>query len=220
MTVSTVAGNGTPGFADGPAASAQFNVPLGMALDATGNLLVADHENNRIRKIAADGTVTTVLGSASTAGFAIGDPLASVLHGPSDLFVDGSGRLVVAEQYYIGVLGSSYNVLAGNGWGGPTDGYWVNNQVDYPSGIAPDGHGGCIILEEIGGRVRHAVPAGPDALKFTTVIPGGGPEEESFADGSGDKARMAKPLGLAVSKDGKKIYVSDTRNHRIRVVQE
>ncbi|MDB5097575.1 MAG: repeat containing protein [Cyanobacteria bacterium RYN_339] len=222
--VTTLAGDGTPGFLDGPAAAARFNVPLGMTLDAEGNLYVADNGNNRVRKIAVDGTVTTVLGSGSADGFSIGDPLKSVVHGISEVLLDGASRLLVADQYRVGILklgaSASYNILAGNGWGGTTDGYWVNAQLTYPSGIVSDGDKGFYVLEEIGGRVRRAVPAGPDALTFSTLVAGGGMEEEAFADGPGDKARFAKPLGLAASRDGKKIYVADTHNHRIRLVQE
>lgn len=60
--VTTIAGNGTPGYADGIGSDARFNYPTGIAIDDLGNLLIADAGNNRIRKIASDGTVTTIAG--------------------------------------------------------------------------------------------------------------------------------------------------------------
>lgn len=64
-TVSTLAGNGDAGFADGASASAKFSTPGGLALDAQGNIFVADYDNNRIRKVTADGVVSTFAGNGT-----------------------------------------------------------------------------------------------------------------------------------------------------------
>src|SRR6185436_12709357 len=70
--VSTIAGDGTAGYADGPAAQAKFNGPIGIAVDLRGNVFVADSYNDRIRIITTDGQVSTVAGQG-TAGYADGD---------------------------------------------------------------------------------------------------------------------------------------------------
>ncbi|MEO5844357.1 MAG: hypothetical protein ABIQ33_05900, partial [Caldimonas sp.] len=77
-TITEVAGGGAPaGFADGPAAVARFRAPLGLAQDATGILYVADTGNHLIRKVALDGTVSTLAGSPGIAGFADGSGAAA-----------------------------------------------------------------------------------------------------------------------------------------------
>jgi uncharacterized protein YjdB len=96
----TVAGNGTGGAgADGGAATATnvFN-PLGVAVDASGNLYIADYNNNRIRKVSTSGIITTVVGTG-TAGFSGdgGAATAAKLNNPSDVAIDGSGNMYIAD---------------------------------------------------------------------------------------------------------------------------
>ncbi len=93
----TLAGQPTPGFADGQAFDAQFNSPQGIALDASGNLWVADTGNNRIRRVTQTGEVTTVAGQA-TAGFLDGLGPNALFNYPTGIKVDNLGRLIVADQ--------------------------------------------------------------------------------------------------------------------------
>src|SRR5436190_5908160 len=85
-SVSTVAGNGVAGYVDGPAASAQFDAPVGVAVDTTGNVYVADTYNDRIRKIAVDGQVTTVAGGGRP-GFVDGAAMNALFDTPCGLVV-------------------------------------------------------------------------------------------------------------------------------------
>jgi sugar lactone lactonase YvrE len=97
-TVSTLAGTGAPGWVDGPAATAQFYNPWGVAVDGGGNVYVADMGNNRIRKITPAGIVSTLAGSG-VAGFADGAAVTARFSGPSKVAVNSPGSLVyVADQ--------------------------------------------------------------------------------------------------------------------------
>src|SRR5919106_3020184 len=96
-TVATFAG-GNEGFSDGLTTSASFNTPSGLALDADGNLYVADTGNNRIRKITPEGQVSTVAGDG-TAGYRVGPTSQSQFNGPIGIAVDARGNIYVADTY-------------------------------------------------------------------------------------------------------------------------
>ena len=116
--VSTFAGNGTAGSADGSGAFAKFSSPLGIAVDGNGITYVADTGNDRIRKITSSGVVTTFAGNG-TAGFADGNSTVAKFSDPSGIGVDGKGMVYVADtgNHRIRVITSSQNVttLAGGG---------------------------------------------------------------------------------------------------------
>jgi sugar lactone lactonase YvrE len=94
--VTTLAGSGEAGFADGPGISAQFNLPTGVAVDHDGNVIVADHNNNRIRSVAPSGEVITMAGSG-VAGFADGSGSAARFNRPTDIALDSEGNIIVAD---------------------------------------------------------------------------------------------------------------------------
>jgi len=96
--VTTLAGSGSAAFADGNGTSASFNQPTGVTVDGSGNVYVADQNNHRIRKITADGVVTTLAGSGSAA-FANGNGTSASFYYPTGVTVDGSGNVYVADLY-------------------------------------------------------------------------------------------------------------------------
>ena len=95
--VSTLAGSGSGGFADGTGASASFAYPWGVALDGAGNVYVADRDNNRIRKVSPSGVVSTLAGSGS-GGFADGTGTSASFYTPTGVALDGAGNVYVADQ--------------------------------------------------------------------------------------------------------------------------
>ncbi len=98
--ITTVAGNGTPGFSGdgGSSTGASLNSPLGVAVDAAGNLYIADGSNNRIRKVSPSGVITTAAGGGSVLGD--GGPATSAsLANPSGVAVDGAGNLYIADTF-------------------------------------------------------------------------------------------------------------------------
>src|ERR1051326_6111954 len=94
--VSTIAGDGTAGYLDGPAAVARFNGPIGVAIDQQGDVFVADTYNDRIRKISSDGHVSTIAGGG-TPGYADGDRNTSLFDTPCGIIVAKDGTLIVAD---------------------------------------------------------------------------------------------------------------------------
>lgn len=101
--IATVAGNGTAGFSGdgGPATSAQLNVPAALAVDDSGNLYIADTFNLRVRKVSADGIITTVAGAGGAGYSGDGGPAMSGQFGLlSGLAIDSAGNLYAADQSY------------------------------------------------------------------------------------------------------------------------
>ena len=94
--VSTIAGDGTAGYADGPAGQAKFDGPIGVAVDKAGNILVADSYNDRVRLIAPNGQVTTLAGSKGP-GYADGVAATALFDTPCGLAVATDGSVIVAD---------------------------------------------------------------------------------------------------------------------------
>ncbi|MDB5012923.1 MAG: hypothetical protein JWQ25_1125, partial [Daejeonella sp.] len=142
--VSTLAGSGSAGFADGVGTAASFSNPKGLAVDSAGNVYVADAVNNRIRKITSEGVVTTLAGN-SASGFIDGLGNQASFYNPSAIALDAKGNLYVADEKNHAVRKISpsgeVNTLAGNGSSGSVNGNGAEASFNYPSGIALDGFG-------------------------------------------------------------------------------
>lgn len=199
--VTTIAGEGTAGYADGPAKQARFNGPIGVAVDAQGNVFVADTYNDRIRKISTDGQVTTVAG-AGTPGFNDGDRNTSLFDTPCGIVVDAQGSLIVADtgNDRIRKITPDGNVYSFN--------VTVNGQnISSPIGLALT-HDNYLYVTELD-RAR-VIQIAPDASAY--VIAGKGP---GFADGT-DDARFNQPAGIAVNERTGALYVADESNYLVR----
>ena len=167
-TISTIAGNGALSFSGdgGPATSAALNVPLGIALDAAGNLYIADGGNSRIRKVSASGIITTVAGKSTFSFSGDGGPATSAgLNAPTWVAVDSAGNLYITDAgnervRMVNTTGiittiAGNGVLGTSGDGGPA----TSARLNVPFGIAL-GTGGTVYVSEGGsGRVRMLTPS-------------------------------------------------------------
>lgn len=163
--ITTIAGNGIGTYAgDGAAAiNAQINRPKGVFVDGSGNVFIADTDNNRVRKVSAStGIITTVAGNG-TYGYA-GDGSAATsaeLYGPSGVFVDGSGNLLIAEEGNLRIRKVSASTgiittIAGNGMQGYAgDGAVATNaELNIPFGVFVDGSNNVFIADTYNNRIR------------------------------------------------------------------
>jgi uncharacterized protein (TIGR03437 family) len=238
--ITTVAGNGISGFSGdgGPAASASLNYPIGVAVDASGDLFIADANNNRIRKISASGIITTVAGSGAVNGGGFlnnnfsgdgGPATSALLNTPSAVAVDGSGNLFIADSGNLRIRKVSVNgvitTVAGNGIpgfsgdGGPA--ISASLSLDLPSGLAVDGSGNLFIADFGNQRIRKVsasgtiiTVAGNGATNGSGILSGGG---FSGDGGPATAASLNNPSGVAVDASGN-LFIADYANNRIRKV--
>jgi sugar lactone lactonase YvrE len=219
--INTVAGNGTPGFCGdgGPATSACLQNPTGVAVDAAGNLLIADYWNHRIRKVDPAGTITTLAGNGTVGFCGDGGPAASAcLWNPWGVAVDAAGNLFIGDRYnhrvrrvtasgtITTVAGSA---LAGHcGDGGPA----TEACLLEPTGVAVEATGALFIADHSNHRVRKV-----DAAGTITTVTGTGTASFCGDGGPAPAGCLSHPNGVAVNAAGS-LFISDHLNHRIRLV--
>jgi sugar lactone lactonase YvrE len=221
-TTTTLTGNGIRGFFDGTGGAmgtTELNSPFGLALSNTGTLYVTDFGGLRIRKVAPDGTTTTLTGNGTTGsvdgtGGANGT---TEFRGPAGLALDGAGNVYVAEYegYRIRKVApdGTTSTLTGNGMAGYADGSGGANgttRFGNPVSAALDGDGNLYVGDEFNNRIRKVAPDGT-----TVTVAGDG--TAGFVDGNACTARFSYPAMIVVA--GKQLYVSDYGNNRIRVLQ-
>src|SRR6266850_560321 len=218
-TLRVIAGTGKRGVSGdgGPASSAQLKYPHGVAVDGTGNVFIADSNNNRIRMLTAGGVITTVAGEG-TAGFSGdgGPALAAQLKYPVGVAVDGAGNLFIADRYNNrirkvtpdGIISTLTGGRSGfSGDGGPA----ASAQINDPRGVAVDRSGNVFIADAGNERIRVVTPDG-----IMNTVAGSGPGFGGDG-GAATSAELNYPGGAAVDAAGN-VFIADTRNHRIRKV--
>jgi sugar lactone lactonase YvrE len=215
--VSTVAGSpGQSGTADGTNTTARFNSPFCLALDGSGNLFVSDAGNNTIRKVTANGAVTTAAGSPGQPGSTDGVGGAARFFYPAGLAVDNLGNVFIADVgnstiRKMAADGTVTTIAGAPGLTGTTDGIGSAARFSYPVGMGSDSNGFLYVTDSGTHLIRKVTPAG-----FVITL-AGGPGQAGSQDVSADMARFFQPSGVAVDPVGN-IYVADTYNDAIRMV--
>ncbi|MDR6370653.1 sugar lactone lactonase YvrE [Chryseobacterium bernardetii] len=211
ITVSTLAGNGTEGYADGNVNSAMFNRPAGVAVDDVGNVYVADTGNYRLRKITPSGNVSTLAGDG-TQGFADGSPNIVKFNGINDLIVDAFGNIYVSDFYNNRIRKVSpsgdVSTFAGNGTAGFADGDNATAQFKNPAGIAIDKEGIIYVADQNNNRIRRITGG-----QVTTIA---GDGVAGYIDGNALSSRFDYPTDIEVV--GQDLYVVDNWNNKIRKI--
>jgi len=165
--VTTLAGTaGVAGSADGTGKAAQFNYPVGVAVDGAGNLYVADSENDTIRQVTPVGTnwvVTTLAGMPGSGGNTDGAANAAQFVHPRGVAVDNAGNVYVADYYNDTIreviIGMQVTTLAGlAGHGGHADGTGAAARFNYPCAVAVDGAGNFYVADYYNNAIRKGVP--------------------------------------------------------------
>jgi sugar lactone lactonase YvrE len=213
--VTTLAG-GTEGYQDGTGAGAEFEYPYGLAIDNSGNVIVADSYNQRIRMITPAGVVTTVAGSGPTGpgagGFSDGAAASAQFSSPYGLFVDAAGNIFVADEgnnRIRKISGGTVTTIAGNGSTGSDDGGASSAEFAAPEGVVVDTHGNIFVADHV--AIREI------SNGAVTTIAGSPSGASGFADGVGTAALFNGPNGIVMDAAGN-LYVVDQYNSALRKI--
>jgi hypothetical protein len=231
-TITTVAGNGTYGFTGdgGPATSAGLSYPTGVAVDSSGNLLIADAFNQRIRRVdASTGTIATVAGDGTAAYSGDGEAATSAsLNYPYSVAVDSSGNLFVADTHNnvirrVDVLTGIITTVAGNGTAAYSGdgGIATSASLNTPWGVAVDNSDNLFVSDGINNRIRRV----DASTGIITTVAGNGTAGFSGDGGAATSASLSNPAGVAVDSadnlffaDGVGLPYPNTSQSRIRRV--
>lgn len=198
--VSTFAGNGDGGYADGTGTGASFEFPEGVASDSADNLYVADTQNNIIRKITPAAVVTTIAGTHGVTGSSDGIGPAAQFNSPHAVTVDGAGNVYVADTYNytirqitpVGVV----TTLAGTaGSSGSVDGTGAAARFDPSYGLVADNKGD-LYVSDLSDAIRK-IAAGAVVTTLAGTVGAYG-----TVDGTGAAAHFDGPQGLVADSSG------------------
>jgi len=216
-TVTNFAGQpGVSGSADGTSGAA-FNHPAGVAVDGTGNVYVADTDNNEIRKVTSAGSVSTLAGLAGQSGSADGAGSAARFNGPSGIVADASGNLYVADTLNHAIrrvtpAGVVTTVAGAAGVSGYVDAVGTGARFFGPQGLALDSFGNLFVADTNNDVFRRFNIA---SGAVTTVAGQAG--SVGSVDGAGSQAKFHFPSGVTIDSAGN-LFVADTDNHTLRVI--
>ncbi|HMJ67356.1 MAG TPA: hypothetical protein VK508_00590 [Cyclobacteriaceae bacterium] len=219
--ITTFAGKPELGYAgdNGPATEARFNNPTGLAVDAEGNLYVADSHNHVIRKISTTGNITTIAGIPEQAGYSGdgGPATAARLNEPSGIAIDVDGTMYITDNSAVirKISGGTITTIAGTGNGGFSGdgGPAIEATLLFPKGIAIAKDGSIVFADNGNSRIRRISGDG-----IIDTIAGTGSFGYSGDGGPAIEAEIANPQGMAVDADGN-IYFTEAQNSVVRVIR-
>jgi sugar lactone lactonase YvrE len=197
-----------------------LRAPIGLAVDALGNLYIADFDNQRVRRVSVDGIITTVAGTGQAGSSGDNGPAINArLNAPDYLVFDPAGNLFIAEDFghrvrkvspdgMITTVAGGGKPVSGVGDGGPA----TNASIVWPHGLALDREDNLFIAEAGRERVRRVSPDGT-----ITTVAGTGTQGFSGDGGPARLARLSTPNGLAIDTVGN-LYIAESDNHRVRKV--
>ncbi len=219
--VTTLAGAGASGSADGMGTNALFSVPIALTADNVGNVYVADYGNNLIRRVSPLGMVTTVAGLPGVSGSANGDNTMATFFQPSGIAVDRAMNVYVADtgndlirEIIPAAPGGNWTVTTLAGMAGresDEDGTGTNAGFFLPQGVAVDSAGDVYVGDSLNRTIRVISSGG----SVSTLA---GPDGSyGSSDGTGSEARFDEPYGVALDS-ATNLYVADTYNNTIRKI--
>jgi RHS repeat-associated protein len=211
--VSTVAGSGRPGDADGIGAGATFNQPSGITIGTGGNLFVADTGNDQIRRVEPDGTVAIFAGGLHP-GFADGPAAQALFKNPQGIASTPAGTLYIADTGNHAVRKIDNGVVltvAGTGHDGFLDGPATIAEFKQPSGVAVDQAGNVVVADTMNDTLRMITASSPNPV-VTTIA---GARKEGFVNGDPTSAQFKQPNDVLVEGAA---FIADTKNDAIRIL--
>jgi len=229
-TLTLAAGNSRPGFSGdgGPATAAQLNSPQGLAVDSQGNLYIADQVNNRVRKVTAQGVISTFAGNGKTGTPRFlgdgGQAISANLNLPGGVAVDHSGNVFIADtgDNSIREVGANgvINTIAGTGFGGygGDTGLAGDAVLLQPEDVFVDGSGN-VFIADTGNAVVREITASTGIINFiagscqTTACSVGFSGDGGLANSAG----LVEPFAVAVDSTGN-VYIAEPTDGRIREI--
>ncbi len=208
--VSTLAGSGIEGYADGVGTNAAFGSPKSICIDSQGNLYATDYWNFKIRKITPTGVVTTLAGT--TQGFEDGSIATAKFGYLGGICIDAIGNLYVADgsnNRIRKITPEGMVTTVAGSTSGYQDGIGTNAQFNYPIAICIDENNNLFVGEFFGRKIRKI-----DTSSMVTTVAG---STWGYADGQGTTAQFDSPFGICLDNLGN-LFVADGGNNRIRKI--
>ncbi|WP_434626890.1 hypothetical protein [Chromobacterium sp. CV08] len=209
-TVTTLAGSGAAGSADGQGASASFNFPAGLGLDGSGNLIASDYGDGTIRKIDAGGNVTTYSSLTYVGTGAISQPFGVAVAADGSIYEGCGACNLIYKIIPTGTNSATVTVLAGSGATGSADGQGVGASFNSPLGVAVDAGSNVYVADTGNNLIRKIDPSGNVVTLAGSGTPGS-------ANGQGTSASFNSPAGIVIDSGGN-LYVAEAGNGLIRKI--
>jgi len=219
--ITTVVGTGAYVYSgdNGAATNAGISNPVGLCLDSVGNLFIADHDNNRIRKVAITGTITTVAGNGFSPGYNFDNipATSATLNLPSGVVVDSSGNLFIADTSNNRIrkvnTSGTITTVVGNGTAGYTGdgGAPTSAKINNPAGVAINAYGNLLFVDSGNHCIRKLTN------NIISTVAGNGTNGFWGDGGVATNANLSYPNGVVTDMIGN-LFIADLGNNRIRKV--